>query len=118
MAKNEDEIKILTLLMWLQAAVYAADECQEIPWFNTKRTKQFLKTTVDVILKEHGEIIKVLWSTDGVQMPEITRAIEEFTRLLSTTEYFNLPEVSALLRAYQAGEFEETFNLTRDGQKS
>jgi len=115
---GKEQIKVLTLLMWLQTAVYAADECQQIPWFNTKRTKQFLKSTVDIILKEHGEIIKVLWDTDGVQMPEVTRAIEEFTKLLSTTDYYRMPEISALLRAYQAGEFEETFNLTRDGQKS
>lgn len=115
---EKERIKVLTLLMWLQTAIYAADECQQISWFNTKRSKQFLKTTVDVILKEHGEIIKVLWDTDGVQMPEVTKAIEEFTKLLSTTDYYRMPEISALIRAYQAGEFEHLFNPIRDGQKS
>ena len=102
--------------MWLQTAVYSADECQEIKWFNTRRSKQLLKATVDTILKEHGQIFTTLWNVDGVQMPEVTKAIEEFTKLLSTTDYYKLPEISALIRAYQAGEFEETFNSTRNEQ--
>jgi hypothetical protein len=116
MTQEEEKIKVLTLLMWLQTAVYAADECQEIAWFNTRRSKQLLKSTVDIILKEHGGIIKTLWDVDGVQMPEVTKALEEFTGLLSTTDYYKLPEISALIRAYQAGEFEETFNPIRDEQ--
>jgi hypothetical protein len=117
MTQEEEKIKVLTLLMWLQTAVYAADECQEIAWFNTRRSKQLLKSTVDIILKEHGEIIKTLWDVDGVQMPEVTKALEEFTGLLSTTDYYKLPEISALIRAYQAGEFEDTFNPIRDEQQ-
>ena len=113
---EKEKIQVLTLLMWLQTAVYAADECQEIAWFNTRRSKQLLKSTVDIILKEHGEMFKTLWDIDGVQMPEVTKAIEEFTKLLSTTDYYKLPEISALIRAYQAGEFEETFNPIRDEQ--
>jgi len=117
MTQEEEKIKVLTLLMWLQTAVYAADECQEIKWFNTRRSKQLLKSTVDIILKEHGGIIKTLWDVDGVQMPEVTKALEEFTGLLSTTDYYKLPEISALIRAYQAGEFEDTFNPIRDEQQ-
>jgi hypothetical protein len=113
---EREKIQVLTLLMWLQTAVYSADECEQIKWFNTKRSKQLLKATVDTILKEHGGIIKTLWDVDGVQMPEVTKALEEFTKLLSTTDYYKLPEISALVRAYQAGEFEETFNPIRDEQ--
>ena len=113
---EKERIKVLTLLMWLQTAVYSADECQQISWFNTRRSKQLLKATVDTILKEHGEIIKTLWNVDGVQMPEVTRAIDDFTKLLATTDYYRMPEISALIRAYQAGEFEETFNPTRNEQ--
>ena len=117
MTQEEEKIKVLTLLMWLQTAVYAADECQEIAWFNTRRSKQLLKSTVDIILKEHGGIIKTLWDVDGVKMPDVTRAIEEFTKLLSTTDYYKLPEISALVRAHQAGDFEDTFNPIRDEQQ-
>ena len=113
---EREKIQVLTLLMWLQTAVYSADECEQIKWFNTKRSKQLLKATVDTILKEHGKIFTTLWDVDGVQMPEVTRSIEEFTKLLATTDYYKLPEVSALLRAYQAGEFENTFNPIRDEQ--
>lgn len=113
---EKEKIQVLTLLMWLQTAVYSADECEQIKWFNTKRSKQLLKATVDTILKEHGKIFTTLWDVDGVQMPEVTKSIEEFTKLLATTDYYKLPEVSALLRAYQAGEFEDTFNPIRDEQ--
>jgi hypothetical protein len=113
---EEERIKVLTLLMWLQTAIYSADECQEIKWFNTKRSKQLLKATVDTILKEHGKVFVALWDTDGVQMPQVTKALEEFTKLLATTDYYKLPEISALIRAYQAGEFEETFNPIRNEQ--
>jgi hypothetical protein len=113
---EEEKIKVLTLLMLMQSVIYAADECQEISWFNTKRSKQFVKNTVDVILKEHGQIFMTLWDVDGVKMPDVTKALDEFTKLFGTTKYYNLPEVSALIRAYQAGEFEETFKPTRNEQ--
>lgn len=114
---EEEKIKVLTLLMLMQSVVYAADECQEVSWFNTKRSKQFVKNTIDVILKEHGDVIKSLWDVEGVQMPDVTKALDEFTRLFGTVKYYNLPEVSALVRAYQAGEFEDTFKPLRDEQQ-
>jgi len=113
---EKEKIKVLTLLMLMQSVVYAADECQGISWFNTKRSKQFVKNTVDVILKEHGQMFITLWDVDGVQMPDVTKALDEFTQLFGTTNYYNLPEVSALIRAYQAGEFEDTFNPIRNEQ--
>ena len=47
---EKEKVKVLTLLMLMQSVVYAADECQGISWFNTKRSKQFVKGTIDVIL--------------------------------------------------------------------
>ena len=117
MNEDQEKVKVLTLLMLLQASVYAADECEGVEWFYVKRTKQVLKTAVDIILREHGPAIKALWNEEGVQMPEVTRALEEFTQLIGTTEYFNLPHASALLRAYQAGEFDEAFNPKKDEQQ-
>lgn len=117
MNEEQEKIKVLTLLMWLQTAVYSADECEQIKWFNTKRSKQLLKATVDTILKEHGKVFSALWDVEGVQMPEVTKALEEFTGLLATTDYYKLPEISALIRAYQAGEFEHLFNPIRDEQQ-
>ena len=37
---EKEKVNVLTLLMLMQSVVYAADECQEISWFNTKRSKQ------------------------------------------------------------------------------
>ena len=116
MNEEQEKIKVLTLLMWLQTAVYSADECEQIKWFNTKRSKQFVKNTIDVILKEHGPIFMTLWDVDGIKMPDVTKALDEFTQLFGTTKYYNLPEISALIRAYNAGEFEEIFKPTRDEQ--
>lgn len=116
MTQEEEKIKVLTLLMWLQTAVYCADECEQIKWFNTKRSKQLLKATVDTILKEHGKVFSALWDVEGVKMPDVTRAIEEFTQLLSITDYYKLPEMSALIRAYHAKQFEYLFEPIRNEQ--
>ena len=113
---EKEKVKVLTLLMLMQSVVYAADECQGISWFNTKRSKQFVKNTIDVILKEHGPVFMTLWDVDGIKMPDVTKALDEFTQLFGTTKYYNLPEISALIRAYNAGEFEEIFKPTRDEQ--
>ena len=34
-----EKIKVLNLLMWLQASIYAGDECEDIKWFYNHQTK-------------------------------------------------------------------------------
>lgn len=34
--KEKEEIRVLNFLVWLQVAIYAADETSNINWFNKK----------------------------------------------------------------------------------
>lgn len=116
MTQEEEKIKVLTALMFMQATVFALDECEPIKWFNSRRSKQLVKATIDIIPKEHGEVIKSLWGVEGVQMPQVVQALEDYSKEFGKTDYYKLPEVTALIRAYNAGEFEELFEPTRDEQ--
>lgn len=116
MVEEEEKIKVLTALMLMQATVFALDECEPIKWFNSRRSKQLVKATVDIIPREHGEVIKSLWDVEGVQMPQVIQALDDYTREFGKIDYYNLPEVTALIRAYNAGEFEEMFKPIRDEQ--
>lgn len=118
MTEEEEKIEVLTFLMLLQAVVYKYDQIADVKWFMAKRTKQFAKTTVDVIIRDHSGAIKALWDEDGVQMPEITRRIDEFSLAISKTQYFNYPYASALLRSLEDGEFNEVFNINDYEQQS
>ena len=51
---EDEKMKVLNLIMWLQVGVYAADECEPIKWFYTKQTKQLLKATGRHHSKGHG----------------------------------------------------------------
>lgn len=107
--KDEEKIKVLNLLMWLQVSIYAIDECEPINWFYTRQTKQLIKRLVEAIQKEHGPVIKALWDTDGVQMPDVTKAIDKFASQLSNTDYYKLPDVTRLIEMYNNGEMERYF---------
>ena len=106
---EEEKIKVLNLIMWLQTAIYAADECESIKWFYTKQTKQLAKRLVDTIQKEHGLVIKALWEVDGVKMPDVTRAIDNFSEQIGKADYYKLPEITRLIEMYNNGEMEKYF---------
>ncbi len=93
-----EKIKILNLLMWLQACIYASDECENISWFYNRQTKNLLKRLFEVIQKEHGAVIKALWETDGAALPNITDHLDEFTREMAKTGYWLLPDLITVIK--------------------
>ena len=103
---QEEQIKVLNLLMWLQVSVYASDECEPIKWFFNHKTKQSLKQAVDAINKEHGNTIKAMWDADGVQMPMVTEVMGAFTKLIAELDYYKLPDIVMLLELYNEGKLD------------
>ena len=115
MTKDElDKIKILNLLMWLQACVYASDECENIGWFYNRQTKQLLKRLIDVIQKEHGPVINTLWDTEGVTMPNITQHLDEFTKEMASTGYWMLPDIIQLIKAVRHEESQKEIDSSTE----
>jgi len=104
--KEEEKLRILNLLMWLQVSVYASDDCESIKWFYNHRTKQSLKQAIDAITKEHGKTIKAMWDADGVQMPMVTEVMDTFTKLIANLDYYKLPEINLLIELYNEGELD------------
>ena len=109
---QQEQIKVLNLLMWLQVSVYASDECEPIKWFFNHKTKQSLKQTVDAINKEHGNTIKAIWDADGVQMPMVTEVMDTFTKLVAQLDYYKLPEINLLIQLYNEGKLDTLLNQT------
>lgn len=103
---QEEQLKVLNLLMWLQVAVYASDDCEPIKWFYNYRTKQSLKQTIDAINKEHGRTIKAIWDEQGVQMPLVTNVMDDFTKLISKLDYYKLPDINLLIELYNEGKLD------------
>jgi hypothetical protein len=110
--KEEEKLRVLNLLMWLQISVYAADDCESIKWFYTHKTKQSLKIAIDAILKEHGKTIMAMWDVDGVQMPMVTEVMNTFTKLIAKLDYYKLPEINLLIELYNEGKLNELLNQT------
>lgn len=93
-----EKIKVLNLLMWLQASLYAGDECEDIKWFYNHQTKMLLKRLNESIQREHGKKITALWDTDGALLPDITRQMDDFTYEMATYGYWMLPELTEYIR--------------------
>jgi hypothetical protein len=107
---QEEQIKVLNLLMWLQVSVYASDNCESIKWFYNHRTKQSLKQAVDTIVKEHGKTIMAMWDADGVQMPLVTETMDKFAKLIAELDYYKLPDIVLLLQLYNEGKLDTLLN--------
>ena len=93
-----EKVKVLNLLMWLQASIYAGDECESIKWFYNHQTKMLLKRLNDSIQREHGKTITALWNADDAILPDITQQIDDFTYEMSTYGYWMLPELTEYIR--------------------
>lgn len=109
--KEEEKLRVLNLLMWLQISVYAADDCESVKWFYTHKTKQSLKAAIDVIIKEHGKTIMAMWDVDGVQMPMVTEVMDTFTKLVAKLDYYKLPEINLLIELYNEGKLDTTLKF-------
>lgn len=97
--KNElEKVRVLNLLMWLQASIYAGDECETIKWFYNHQTKMLLIRLNESIQREHGKTITALWNTDDAILPDITRQIEDFSYEMASYGYWMLPELTDYIR--------------------
>jgi hypothetical protein len=96
--EDHEKLKVLNLLMWLQASLYAADECETVKWFYNHQTKMLLKRLNDSIQKQHGRTIASLWDVDGTLLPNVTQQIGEFTEEMATYGYWMLPELTKLIQ--------------------
>lgn len=100
---EREKIHVLQFLMWAHITIYAADNCENIKWFNRNQTKNLLKRTVEHIEKEHGGAIKALWDIQGSEiMTGITKDMTEFTEEVATMPYWELPEITKMIKEYKA----------------
>ncbi len=93
-----EKLKVLNLLMWTQAALYASDECEPIKWFYNHQTKMLMKRLNESIQREFGKTITALWEAEGAILPNVTKDIENFTYEMSTYGYWMLPELIKLIQ--------------------
>jgi hypothetical protein len=101
---EQEKLKVITLLMLLQTTVYATDETSEISWFNHHKTKAVSKSFLNIVLKEHGDVIKVFWDIPEINMLEITQALEDYGKAVGTLDYYDLKPVTELINQYKKQE--------------
>lgn len=106
---EEQKLRVLNALMWMQVSIYMCDNTEDISWFNARRVKYLSKSLVDTIMKDHGHVIKALWDEEGTQMHTVTKVVDQFCEKMQRIEYWKLPEVNHLLDLYIDGKFEHLF---------
>lgn len=114
-----EKIRVLNLLMWMQASVYASDDCEGIDWFYRNQTKNVLKRAVDIIQKEHGPSINSLWSVqdDSKIMTDVTNDLMEFTEELASTPYWMLSDLTNAIRQYKKEVEEKNLKTINDSKE-
>ena len=98
---EEDKLKVVNLLMLLQIVVYAVDETETISWFNHYKTKAVSKNFLNIVLKEHGQVIKAFWDIPHLNMPEIIKTLDDFGKATGSLHYYDLADVTALINNYK-----------------
>ncbi|NDC95292.1 hypothetical protein EB077_08310 [bacterium] len=98
---EEDKLKVVNLLMLLQVVVYAVDETESIPWFNHHRTKAISKNFLNIVLTEHGEVIKAFWDIPELNINEIIEKLDNFGREVGSLSYYDLTDVTVLIKEYK-----------------
>jgi hypothetical protein len=101
---EDDKLKVINLLMLLQVVVYAVDETSHIKWFNRQKTKAISNNFLNIVLKEHGEVIKAFWDIPQLDMIEITRTLEEYGKAAGSLDYYDLKPVTDLINQYKQQE--------------
>lgn len=114
---EEQKLRVLNALMWIQTCVYACDSVEDIEWFYAKRVKYLSKNLVETSLKDHSHIINALWEDDGAQMGTVTETMDEFCKLVASIDYWKMPEVNHLLKLYKAGQLEYLFTKPTDDEQ-
>lgn len=98
---EEDRIKIANLVVWLQMAVFAADETMHITWFNRHKTKYALNTFNDTVVKEHGRLLKAFWDIpDQIDMPDVCQRLTKFAELLTNMDYAEMQDAIELIQKH------------------
>ena len=96
-----DRIKVANLVVWLQMAVFAADETMHITWFNRHKTKYALNNFSDTVVKEHGRLLKAFWDMpDQIDMAEMSSRLSKFAELITDMDYEEMQESIELIKNY------------------
>jgi hypothetical protein len=99
--ENEERLKIANLVVWLQMAVFAADETANIKWFNRHKTKNVLNNFNDIVVKEHGPLLKAFWDIpDQIDMVEMSKRLSKFAELITDMDYLEMQECVELIENY------------------
>lgn len=93
-----DRIKVANLVVWLQMAVFAADETMHITWFNRHKTKNVLNNFNDIVIKEHGKLLKTFWDVpEKLDMVEMSNRLSKFAELITDMNYLEMQETIELI---------------------
>jgi hypothetical protein len=93
-----DRIKVANLVVWLQMAVFAADETMHITWFNRHKTKNVLNNFNDIVIKEHGALLKAFWDIpEQLDMADMSNRLSKFAELITDMNYLEMQETIELI---------------------
>lgn len=99
--EEEDRVKVANLVVWLQMAVFAADETMHITWFNRHKTKNVLNNFNDIVVKEHGKLLKAFWDMpEEIDMSEMSKRLSDFAELITGMDYLEMQESIELIKNY------------------
>jgi hypothetical protein len=97
--EEEDRVKVANLVVWLQMAVFAADETMHITWFNRHKTKNILNNFSDIVVKEHGKLLKAFWDMpEQIDMTEMSKRLSDFAELITGMDYLEMQESIELIK--------------------
>jgi hypothetical protein len=111
---DEQKLRVLNAIMWIQTCVYACDSVEDIEWFMARRVKYLAKNLVETSLRDHNHIIKALWEDEGTQMTMVTNEMDTFCQLVASIDYFRIPELNHLLSLYKQGKLDHLFTKPQD----
>jgi hypothetical protein len=99
--EDADRLKIANLVVWLQMAVFAADETAHIKWFNRHKTKNVLNNFNDIVIKEHGPLLKAFWDIpDQIDMVEMSNRLGKFAELITDMDFIEMQECVELIEKH------------------
>ena len=99
--EDEDRLKIANLVVWLQMAVFAADETANIKWFNRHKTKNVLNNFNDIVVKEHGPLLKAFWDIpEQLDMADMSKRLSKFAELITDMNFLDMQECAELIENY------------------
>jgi len=99
--EDADRLKIANLVVWLQMAVFAADETANIKWFNRHKTKNVLNNFNDIVVKEHGPLLKAFWDIpDQLDMVDMSNRLSKFAELITDMNFLEMQESIELIENY------------------